>query len=343
VRLTLAPWGASIRELVEVSARAEQAGAEAVWVPELHRSSTVPLAALAAGTSTVTLGTAISLAFVRSPMVTALEALDLDEISDGRLVLGLGTGVQRLNELWHNARWGKPVAHLRETVRDVRHFVRCADTGEDIDLPGEFEPMRISHYQRPFPPRRREIPIYLASTGPAMTRLTGEVGDGWIAHELGSPGYLEQLILPNLLAGAEKAGRGRADLDVVASACCVPWHDGRQARRWAAGLVAFYATVRTYEPFFEFHGFLEQARNCQAAFRAGDERALVDAVPDEMVDALTLAGTPDEVRERLARYDGLADAIKLSPPTHYVGDEVTRAVQEQLVEMVAAARPVAAR
>lgn len=336
MRLTLAPWGATIAELADVSARAERAGASAVWVPELHRSAPVTLAALAAATSTVSLGTAISLAFVRSPMITALEALDLDEISDGRLLLGLGTGVQRLNESWHNARWGRPVAHLRETVRNVRHLVRCADSGDDIDLPGEYEPMRIRHYRRPFAPRRREIPVYLASTGPAMTRLTGAIADGWIAHELGSPNYLRETILPNLHQGAKRAERTAADLDVVASAVCVPWPDGRQARRWAAGVVAFYATVRTYEPFFSFHGFLDEARRCQAAFRGGDTRALLDAVPDAMVDALTIAGTPAEVRARLARYHGLADAVKLSPPTHYVSEEVTRNVQEALVTLVGA-------
>ncbi len=334
MRLTLAPWGSSLAELTEVSVRAEAAGAQAVWVPELHRSAPVTLAAIAAETSTVTLGTAISLAFVRSPMTTALEALDVDELSGGRLVLGLGSGVQRLNESWHNARWGKPVGHLEEVVRDIRHFVAHADSGEDIDLPGEYEPMSIRHYRRPFAPRRRRIPVYLASTGPAMTRLAGRIGDGWIAHELGSPSYLEQVILPNLRFGADQAARPATDVDVVASACCVPWHDGRQARRWAAGLVAFYATVRTYEPFFEFHGFLDEARRCQAAFRTGDEDAMIAAVPDEMVDALTIAGTPDEVRERLHGYDGLADAVKLSPPTHYVSDEVTRSVQDQLVTMV---------
>jgi probable F420-dependent oxidoreductase len=334
VRITLAPWGATIAELASVATRAEAVGFDAIWVSELHRSSTVTLAAVAASTSTVSVGTAISLAFVRSPMTTALEALDLDEISGGRLLLGLGSGVQRLNESWHNARWGKPVGHLRETVRDIRAFVASADRGEPIDLDGEFEPMHLRGYRRPFPPTRRAIPIYLASTGPVMTRLAGELADGWIAHELGSPRYLEQVIRPNLAAGALATSRSEGEIDVVASACCVPWEDGALARRWAAGIVAFYATVRTYEAFFDFHGFGAEARRCQAAFRAGDEVAQLAAVSDEMVDALTIAGTPDEVRKRLQTYAGLADAVKLSPPTHFVLDEVTRAVQEELITMV---------
>ena len=84
-------------------------------------------------------------------MTTALEALDLDELSGGRLVLGLGTGVQRLNEDWHHVHWGKPATHLRETVRNVRAFWADCTTGEPIDLDGEHEPMRIRGYQRPYP------------------------------------------------------------------------------------------------------------------------------------------------------------------------------------------------
>ncbi len=332
MRLDLAPWGASIAELVAVSVAAERAGAGGIWLPELHRSATVPLAAVAAATSTVTVGTAIALGFVRSPMITALEALDLDEIADGRLVLGLGSGVRRLNESWHHAEFGRPVRHLREAVAAVRTIVAHADQGEPIELDGAYEPVSIRHYRRPFPPRRREIPIHIASTGPLMTRLAGEIGDGWIAHELGSPAYLREVVLPELDAGARRAGRPRPQ--VVASACCVPHPDGARARRWAAGLVGFYATVRTYEPFFDFHGFLDQARACQAAFRAGDADALVAAVPDAMVDALTLAGTPAEVRERLAAYRGSADVIKLSPPVHYLSDDVTRNVQQEIIHML---------
>src|SRR5690606_26522335 len=127
----------------------------------LHRSATVTAAALAAATSTARVGTAIALAFTRSPMVTALEALDLDEMADGRFILGLGTGVQRLNEDWHNARWGKPVGHIREVVRNLRHFWETCASGDEITLDGEWEPMRIRGYERPFAPVRTDIPIYL--------------------------------------------------------------------------------------------------------------------------------------------------------------------------------------
>jgi alkanesulfonate monooxygenase SsuD/methylene tetrahydromethanopterin reductase-like flavin-dependent oxidoreductase (luciferase family) len=165
-----------------------------------------------------------------------------------------------------------------------------------------------------------------------MTRLAGEIADGWLGHELGSPGHLRDVLLPNLEKGLARSGRARDDLEVIASACCVIDADARQAKRWAAGLVAFYASVRTYQPFFAYHGFEAEAVAVQERFRAGDERGMTDAVGDEMVDALTLAGTPEDVRAALERYDGIADGVKLSPPTHLVSAEVTRQAQAAILE-----------
>ena len=334
--ITYAPWGETLAELADAARRAELAGAEVVWVPELHRSATISAAAIAQATTRAQVGTAIALAFTRSPMVTALEALDLDELSGGRFVLGLGTGVQRLNEDWHNARWGKPVGHLRETVRNVRHFVANATSGAEMALEGEFEPMRIRGYERPFPVARAEIPIYLAAMGPAMTRLAGRIADGWISHELCSPRYLSERVLPEIDAGLAQAGRGRCEIELVVSACCSVDPDPQVATRRVAGLVGFYASVRTYADFFEFHGLGEAQQRVIEAFRSGrGADYLAEAVGDEMVDALTLNGDPDRVAEQVAAYEGVADAVKLSPPTHGIEAAETRLAQDRIIELIA--------
>jgi probable F420-dependent oxidoreductase len=337
VRITYGPWGETLEELAAAARAAEEAGAEVVWVPELHRSATVSAAALAGATTTARVGTAIALAFTRSPMVTALEALDLDELSGGRFVLGLGSGVKRLNEDWHNARWGKPVGHLRETVRYLRHFWEHCGTGEPMILEGEHEPMRIVGYQRPFPVTRTRIPVYLAAVGPAMTRLAAEIGDGWISHELCSPAYLAGRILPEIEAGLAKApGKKRGDLDLVVSAACSVDEDPALARRRAAGLVGFYASVRSYADFFAFHDLAAEQEAVIEAFRGGrGADHLGDVVTDRMVDALTLAGTRDEVRERIAAYEGLADTVKLTPPTHGLSATETRAAQQSIIHLIA--------
>ncbi|MDA0638750.1 LLM class flavin-dependent oxidoreductase [Nonomuraea sp. MCN248] len=337
MRITYGPWGETLAEQAAAARAAEEAGAEVVWVPELHRSATVSAAALAQATTGARVGTAIALAFTRSPMVTALEALDLDELSGGRFVLGLGSGVKRLNEDWHNARWGKPVGHLRETVRYLRHFWEHCGTGEPMVLEGEHEPMRIIGYQRPFPPVRTRIPIYLAAVGPAMTRLAAEIGDGWISHELCSPAYLAERILPEIEAGLAKTpGKRRGDLDLVVSAACSVDDDPKLARRRAAGLVGFYASVRSYAEFFAFHDLAADQEAVVETFRGGrGADHLGDVVTDRMVDALTLAGTRDEVRERIAAYEGLADSVKLTPPTHGLSAAETRAAQQAIIHLIA--------
>lgn len=328
MRLALAPWGETIEEMTEASRAAEAGDFDSVWVSELTRTAFAPAAALALGTSKIQVGTAIALAFVRSPMITALSALDLDDISSGRFVLGLGTGVRRLNEDWHGAEFGKPAPHLRETIELVRRFIAEARNGKEISYEGNYERVRVRGFERPFPQARTEIPIYIAAVGPILTRLAGEIADGWIAHELGSPRYLKETVLPNI----ERAGR-RKEVVVMASAVCVPHRDSGEAKRRAAGLVAFYATVRTYFDFFEAHGFGAEALEIQKRFREGDIAGTIDACPEEMVDVLTLSGTPDEVRQRLAEYDGIADVVKLSPPTHFVPEEVTREAQKAILEM----------
>jgi probable F420-dependent oxidoreductase len=337
MRLTYGPWGETLDELTDAARRAEEAGADVVWVPELHRSATVAAAALARGSTRAGVGTAIALAFTRSPMVTALEALDLDELCDGRFVLGLGSGVQRLNEDWHNARWGKPVSHLRETVRNIRHFWANCASGEPMVLDGEHEPMRIVGYERPFPLRRPSIPVYLAAMGPAMTRLAGEIADGWISHELCSPAFVADRVLPELAAGAARVpGRSRADVDVVVSACCSIDQDPALARRRAAGLVGFYASVRTYADFFEFHGLADGQQRVREAFVGGTGADhLADAVTDDMVDGLTLSGTAGDVLTRLSAYEGLVDTVKLTPPTHGVSAEETRRAQDEVINLIA--------
>ena len=172
--------------------------------------------------------------------------------------------------------------------------------------------------------------------GPAMTKLVGEIGDGWISHELCSPRYLDEQLVPWLHEGMERAERPKDSVDVVVSALCAVDSDGARARRWAAGTVGFYASVKTYEDFFDFHGLAKEQATVIEAFRSGiGADYLGDYVPDHMVDALTVAGTPDQAMERIAAYEGSATTIKITPPTHGLSAEDTRASQTQILRMIA--------
>ncbi|MEV0134499.1 LLM class flavin-dependent oxidoreductase [Dactylosporangium sp. NPDC050688] len=321
------PWGETLQEQLAAAARAEAAGAAVVWAPELHRSAPVTAAALACRTGTVGIGTGIALAFARSPFLTALSALDLDELSGGRLRLGLGTGVQRLNEDWHGVTWDRPVRRLRETVAAVRLLVAKAHAGDPIDLDGETVRLRVRGYRRPYRPVRDRIPIHLAGVGPAMTALAGEIGDGWISHELCSPAYLAGHILPRL--------QPPPGFEVVVSACCAIDDDPARARAAAAGVVGFYASVRTYADLFAFHDLAGEQQRVVEAFRGGlPADGLAGAVAPAMVDRLCLAGTADQVAGRIAGYAGLAGAVKLSPPTYGLPPERIRELQDAILRLI---------
>ncbi|TYB64283.1 LLM class flavin-dependent oxidoreductase [Nonomuraea sp. PA05] len=324
MRITYGPWGETLAELAAAARAAEQAGAEVVWVPELHRSATVSAAAVAGALTRAGVGTAVTLAFTRSPLVTALEALDLDELTGGRLVLGLGTGTRRLNEDWHNVAWDRPLTRLRETVEVIRAVV----AGGPMAYEGECQRLHAPGFRRPYEPVRTRVPIYLAAVGPQLTRLAGRIGDGWLSHELCSPAYLRERVLPNLSAGLD--GRDRKEFDVVVSACCSLDPDPAAARRRAAGTLAFYAGVATYRDFFAFHDLAAEHAAAVAAFRAGER----PGVPDHMIDPLVLAGTPDQVAGRLARYEGLADTVKLTPAVHGNTPGQIRRNQARIIELI---------
>lgn len=335
MRYGLAPWGETLDELVDVAVRAERAGAAEVWTSEFARSSTITAAAIASATERVTVGTAITLAFVRSPLTLALEVLDLDELAGGRFVLGLGTGVKRLNERWHDADFDPAAARLAETVAAVRAVLDSPLDGSPVHAVGEHVRLELDGFVRPHPRPSRRIPIFMAAVGPLMLRTCGEVADGWISHELGSPEHLRTAVLPIVAEGAARAGRSATSVSITASACCVPLPDLDRARHMARPTIAFYGSVRTYQPFFAAHGFDREAVAIQERFRAGDLVGSAAAVTDEMVDAFCLCGPPDRVARRLHDYDGLANAVKLSPPTHHTAPADTRAAQHAIIDLLA--------
>lgn len=336
MRISYGPWGETLEELASAARAAEEAGAEVLWVPELHRSALTSAMVMAGATSTALIGTAISLAFTRAPMVTALEALDVDEASGGRFLLGLGTGVRRLNEDWYGVEWTSPAKRLRETVECIRTFWAQCATGAPMTAGGDHARMSIRGFQRPFPQPRTEIPVYLGAMGPVLTRLTAEIAEGFISHELCSPAWLAERITPDLEAGLGRSGRPRESLDVVVSAACSIDDHRDVAVGRNAGLVGFYASVRSYADFFAFHDLADDQDRVVEAFRGGaGADHLGGAVGERAVRALTLAGTGDDVRARLSEYARLTDTVKLTPPTHGLPAAETRAAQARIIDLIA--------
>ncbi|MEW6583924.1 MAG: LLM class flavin-dependent oxidoreductase, partial [Actinomycetota bacterium] len=307
--------GADPGDVARLAARAEAAGVARLWAPELHRSATVPLAVAAGATRRVEIATGIALAFTRSPMTLALEALDLDELSGGRLVLGLGAGVRRLNMRWHSVPYDPPVRRMRETVAAVRTLVAALARGEDARSPGRLVDVDVTGLRRGLAAPRAAIPVWLAAVNPGMARLAGEIADGLLDHPVTTRAWLDDEIRPALAAGAARAGRPAPPV-AAAVTCAVDDDDPGRARRAAALTVGFYATVRTYEPLFAGHGFGGRLGRIRRAFAAGDADALADAVGDDMVDAFALAGTGAAVAAGVAERARGVDRLWLAPPHH---------------------------
>ncbi len=217
LRASMHLTGRDAHELSENARRAEDAGIELLFASELYTNPFVQLAAAAAATKNATLATGVALAFVRSPLALALAAMDMDSMTGGRFVLGLGTGVKKLNERWHGVtNFGGPVRHMRERIAFIRQFVARAHTNEPITFEGEFIDVDIQGYRRPGTAARDRIPIYLGANKPLMLRLAGEVADGVLGHVFLSPKTLRERFLPAIAEGLAKSGREREALTIGA-------------------------------------------------------------------------------------------------------------------------------
>ena len=163
----------SISDLVLLAKQAEDANFDSVWATELYRTAFQQLSAVSQNTKKIKLGTAVALGFVRSPLITTLTALDLDEISSGRLVLGLGTGAKRTNEMWHGISHGKPVTRIKECIELIRLITSGVHLGDPLSYKGEYYDISTKGYHRVFKPLRDRIPIYLAGVGSSMISAAG--------------------------------------------------------------------------------------------------------------------------------------------------------------------------
>ncbi len=309
--------GGSLAEAAELARRAELAGFESVWVAELERSAFVQAAAVAAATSSIRVGTAVALAFPRSPTITALEARDLDELSGGRFLLGLGTQVKRVVE----ARFSVPFEHPAEKLAEYAAAIRvvwAAGRGEPTIHEGRFYRITMPAFHGPARPEARDVPILFAAVGPLMSFTAGTTADGLIGHPLASPRYLAEVVRPAVAEGLAAAGRAPDACPISASPLVALSDDPDRARREAKLQLAFYATTRTYAAILRLHGREAIIGDLRRAFVRGDRERMIGLVDDQLCDALAVAGRPDEARGRLAAWHGVADRLILSGPWYGV-------------------------
>jgi F420-dependent oxidoreductase-like protein len=291
---------------LELARQAERVGVDSIWVPEFWAyDAFTPLAAIAAKTERIRLATGIAQLGARTPAILAMSAMSLQNISDGRFVLGIGTSGPQVMEGWHGVEFSRPVRRTRETIE----IIRMITAGERLRYSGEV-------YKLPLPGsegvaiRSRAgacfVPIYVAALGPANLALTGELADGWIGNSFFTES--SEVFFGPIGAAAQRAGRSLSDLDLTV-AVSVEFTDDVEAagRRHAAGYAFTFGAMGSretnfYNNAFARQGFGDDVAAVQRLWSQGDREAAAARVPIEIGLGTNLIGPPDVIRGRLRAY-----------------------------------------
>jgi len=291
----------------------EDAGFESCWAAETTNTAFVAASIAIQNTSKIKVGTAIALAFPRSPTITAMTAADLNELSGGRFLLGLGSQVKRVNENRFGVKFEHPAPKLREYAQAMRVFW-AANRGDDVTFEGEFYKLTQPVFGGRRQPEPPDVPIYFAAVNKLMARYCGEVADGLLGHPLASTKYLAEVIRPAIARGADKTGRKAEDVNLTASPLISISDDVDMARREVKLQIAFYATTRTYTPILELHDRASIVPDLRAAFERKDKDAMVALIDDDLCDAIAVAGPADEVRDKVKEWEPVADRLMVAGP-----------------------------
>jgi alkanesulfonate monooxygenase SsuD/methylene tetrahydromethanopterin reductase-like flavin-dependent oxidoreductase (luciferase family) len=321
------PPSRSAQKYAQLAREAEARGLEGVFSIQLASSPWVPLGALAASSSRLRLATGIALAFTRSPFETALAALDLDQLSEGRFTLGLGTGVGWMHDEHYGSAYARPAARMAEVVRIIK-LVLSGEARKAGRFDGEFFRLDFSRLALPRP-LRANLPVWVAALREPLVRVAGTHADGLIGHPSWSLRWAIEQVRGPYADALRASGRERSAVEVNLWLVVAPNSDARESVRDAKQHVAIYAAIAQYESYFAAHGFGAEARALAAGAAVG-RRDLAELVPDEMARTFVVCGTPGEVAKRLEPLHEIADSLCLQPPP--VAGDARRAYESRIAE-----------
>jgi probable F420-dependent oxidoreductase len=304
----------SLNQVPAIARAAEAMGFSAVWSAETMHDPFLPSPLIAEHTQKLHFGTAVAIAFARSPAVLAYTAWDLAQASGGRFILGLGTQVKAHVERRFGMPWpDSVVGKLREQIAALRAIWRTWQTGEALNFRGEYYRLNLmTPFFNPGPISHPEIPIYIAGVNTGLARLAGEAADGFHVHPFHSPRYLNEVILPSIQEGAEKAGRSRADVKVTVTAFVVTTPEENYFVR---AQLAFYASTPSYRPVMALHGWQETAEALSSLAARGKWDQMPDLITPQMLETFAVvAGASDLPAALIERYRGVADRLGLYIP-----------------------------
>ncbi|MHB8533009.1 MAG: LLM class F420-dependent oxidoreductase [Solirubrobacteraceae bacterium] len=303
-------WGLGLtsEDQLQIVQEAERLGYDSVWAAEAYGSDTATVLGWLAGqTSKIRLGSGIFQMPGRSAAMTAMTAATIDQLSGGRMILGIGSSGPQVAEGWHGQRFAKQLQRTREYVAVVRMALareRVEFKGETLELPlpdGPGKALKLT-----ISPVQERIPVYLAAIGPRNTELAGEIADGWIPT-LFSPEHVGDL-LELLQEGAAKSGKSLDGFDIAPTVSLCISDDHEQARNTMRAFIALYVggmgsrKQNFYNQLVSRYGFEAEAQTIQELYLEGKREEAMAAISDQLIDTVSLCGPKDVVRDRLAAY-----------------------------------------
>ncbi len=312
-------FGVALADVPALSKKAEDFGFDCIWVNETKHDPFVQLALAAANTRSTALGTSIALAFTRSPTTLAYTAWDLQALSAGRLMLGLGSQVKGHVERRFGMKWESPAAKMREVVLAIRAVWDSWQRGSKLDFRGRFFKLDLmTPFFSPGPIDNPSIPIYIAGVNEGMCRVAGELGDGIHVHPLHTPRYLREVIEPALSRGLTRAKRKKGDVAVAASVFAAVGENEaevRRARSLYRSQIAFYASTRSYRKVMELHGWGDVCDRLHALSMRGEWRKMEVEISDDILKEFVVETTWKEAGGALRlRYGSSVDRVRLYMP-----------------------------
>jgi probable F420-dependent oxidoreductase len=321
----------------EMAAQLEEVGFDGAYTFEGQSDPFISVAAAAMQTQRMDLMTSIAVAFARNPMNLAYLGNDLQNLSGGRFILGLGTQVKAHIERRFSMPWSKPASRMREMVLAIRAIWDCWETGEKLKFEGEFyQHTLMSPIFSPQPNVHGAPKIFVAGVGPKMTEVAAEVGDGYFMHPFNTEKSMDELSLAAIKRGLDKSGKDRADYCVAAQVMTATGLDEQSleaAIASARNQIAFYASTPAYLPVLECHGWEGMQAEANRLTREGNWAELASLVDDDMLHTFAVVGSPAEVATQIAeRYKGKADRI--SPVVYQPDLPLLTALQQEIAAAV---------
>jgi probable F420-dependent oxidoreductase len=305
--------------VIEAARLAERVGYDGIWSAEASHDPFLPLALAAEHTERIELGTGIAVAFARNPMTLAQVANDLQTLSGGRFMLGLGSQIKPHIEKRFSMPWSKPAARMRELILAIRAIWASWSDGSRLAFRGEFyRHTLMTPMFDPGPNPFGNPRIFLAAVGERMTGVAGEVADGMLAHGFTTERYLREVTIPALGRGLAAAGRGRADVEISYPGFVVTGVDEAgflAAARAVKSQLAFYGSTPAYLPVLELHGWGDLHVELNRLSKRGAWDAMAELIDDDVLDAFAVVGELDDIAGLVrSRFEGVVDRFNFYAP-----------------------------